>query len=201
MKKSASPLSKGTVSLVWHLLTVALLLAINVLLLIFCNFTSSGPVRILSEGGIALHQTQPQHLRINLTQAPPPVCSAAGAALRPNCGPGNGVFDCLPAVRGVTPPPRRALVTFLQNDRYLAAVLTLAYTLRKHGNALPMILYTIKGLTELSPVSRGLVECAGWQIREWKGIEAYKTPAKEFLHLYAFPLSDCLHSTPFKLPQ
>jgi hypothetical protein len=114
-----------------------------------------------------------------------PVCSTEGAHRRPTCGPGNGVFDCLPTVRDTVPVPRRALATFLQNDKFLAGALALAYSLRRHGNSLPMILYTIEGLGQLSPAARRAVECAGWQIREWKNIKPYQAPAMQFVHLYA----------------
>jgi hypothetical protein len=113
-------------------------------------------------------------------------CSAEGASQRPKCGPGNGAFDCLPAVRDAQPVPRRAIATFLQNDQYLASALTLAYSLRQHGNGLPLVMFTIEGLGQLSPVAVKLAECAGWQIRMWKNIEPYKATTKQFHHMCAF---------------
>jgi hypothetical protein len=81
----------------------------------------------------------------------------------------------------------------------------LAYTLRKHGNALPMIMYNIVGLGQLSPIARELAACAGWQIRDVKGIEPFKETSEAFHHQYApppVPVSPsccrCLPSAPQK---
>jgi hypothetical protein len=90
----------------------------------------------------------------------------------------------MPSVQNATPGQRRALATFLETDQYLAGALTLAYTLRKHGNALPMIMYTPEGMGELSPVSRDLAECAGWQVREVEGIIPDRDASEQFRHEY-----------------
>jgi hypothetical protein len=154
------------------------------------------PQSLLAPAQVAFarHADPSRHAK-NLTrtddaQAPAPlplICSAEVADTRPKCGPGNGVFDCMPSVRDAKPVPRRALATFLQNDAYLAGALTLAYTLRKHGNVLPMMMYNIRGLGQLSPVARELAECAGWQIREVEGIAPYKETAEVFHHQCALP--------------
>jgi hypothetical protein len=195
MKGSARAFSHPVgVSLTRHLLTVGALLALNIVVLIASHHIQTPTFVLAPQLSQPLHQLDPQPTRIpkvkNDSQSsvpPPPICSEAGAALRLTCGPGSGAFDCLPSVRNAAPLRRRALATFLQNDEYLAAALTLAYTLRKHGNALPLIMFTIEGLGQLSPAARQLVECAGWQIREWKGIKPYKDTHPSFHHQCEVP--------------
>ena len=112
---------------------------------------------------------------------------------------GVGAFDDLPEVQDVSRAPRRALASFLQNDAYLAGALTLAYTLRKHGNALPLLLFTLKG-GELSPAARSVAERAGWRMREWEPIAAFKPTSGTFKHQCGLPISwYCVQLVPAKL--
>ena len=94
---------------------------------------------------------------------------------------GSGAFDNLPEVRGVAVTPRRAIATLVPALAvpHLAAVVTLAYSLRQTGNALPLILFYIEG-GELSPVARETVERAGWQLRPLKRVTPFKKTAPRF---------------------
>ena len=118
-----------------------------------------------------------------------------------DAAPGVGAFDDLPEVQDVSRAPRRALASFLQNDAYLAGALTLAYTLRKHGNALPLLLFTLKG-GELSPAARSVAERAGWRMRDWEPIAAFKPTSGTFKHQCGL-LGSChfAHLAPAKLAQ
>jgi hypothetical protein len=157
----------------------AALLAVNALVLTLAMWGSKAgsnlgmpQLKIATEVLRRIEKDEPKRERWSV-KGKGPVCTPA--ALRRKCGPGDGAFDCLPAVRDGKPPPRWAIATYLQNDDYLAGALTLAYTLRKHGNRLPLIMYTLEGHDQLCPAGQQLAECAGWQLRKWKAIAPFKT--------------------------
>jgi hypothetical protein len=62
--------------------------------------------------------------------------------------------------------------------RYLAGVLTLAYSLRKHGNALPLIVMHLDD-GRLSRASLRAVERAGWTLRAVERIAPFKAVANK----------------------
>jgi hypothetical protein len=152
----------------------------------------------------AAHQLNASNSRAQFDVSPGETIAAVGGSggpLSTNAIPGGATpavpaafasaFDDLPEVRNVQVTPRRAIATFLQNDVYLAGALTLAYSLRKRGNALPLLLFTLKGkgVPTLSPASLDAARHAGWRIRTWAPIGPFKEPAPHFRYqCVAIPL-------------
>jgi hypothetical protein len=184
MKQAASPFPFSFTAPTVLLVVVGVLLIFNIRLIFF----GAGPRQCFVAPTQQL-SSAPSHLQLggdrdawqvhdNASTAPD-VCLHVGTGSRSTCSPDNGAFDCFPGVRTAKPAARRAIATFVADDDSLAAALTLAYTLRKHGNALPLILFTINGPKHLSPVSRSVLTCAGWHIREWQEIKPFKPVSKE----------------------
>lgn len=87
----------------------------------------------------------------------------------------RGAFDHLVYAAGrgsQKAPARRAIVSILQDETHLASVLTLAFSLREHGNVLPLVLFHNTTWT-LSDTARDIVELAGWEIRTWERIAPF----------------------------
>ena len=83
------------------------------------------------------------------------------------------------------PPARRALASMLTDNTYLAGVLTLAYSLRSHGNVLPMVLFHLDE-TSLAPAAREAAQRAGWQLRVVERIPPFQPPGRDtFVDQYA----------------
>ena len=84
----------------------------------------------------------------------------------------RGAFDDLQEVHDAVIPPRRAIASILPSDAHLAAALTLAYTLRKSGNALPLILFHMAHAPP-APAVRSAVVHAGWDLRALERVEPF----------------------------
>lgn len=84
----------------------------------------------------------------------------------------RGAFDDLREVRDAVVPPRRAIASILPSDAHVAAALTLAYTLRKGGNALPLVLFHMAH-DPPSVAVRNAVMRAGWDLRPLKRVEPF----------------------------
>ena len=86
-----------------------------------------------------------------------------------------GAFDHLLHAAGSgsrKAPPRQAVVSILQDETHLASVLTLAFSLRQHGNVLPLVLFHNTTWT-LSDTARDILDFAGWEMRTWERIAPF----------------------------
>ena len=110
---------------------------------------------------------------------------------QPSFSVGHGEFDSLPELRGIAVTPRRAIASIVPaiGDPHLAAVVTLAYSLRKSGNALPLVLFYIEG-GGFSPVARAVAERAGWQMRPFNRVEPFKPTQPKYTDACAPPCCD-----------
>ena len=153
----------------------AALLAISVIL----QATSLRPSWATAHGGL-------RALRAAQGDAAGCVSLCAGAAARgqpdsdAGISGGSSVFDTLAEVRGAPVPSRRAIATLVSGDMHVAGVLTLAYSLRKHGNVLPLLLFHTD-TDAFSQASRDVCRRAGWELRVLEGIEPFK-PMPERYH-------------------
>lgn len=84
----------------------------------------------------------------------------------------RGAFDDWADLLDATISPRRAIVSILPSDAHLAAVLTLAYSLRMSGNALPLVLFHMAHNSP-SVAVRKAISKAGWDLRPLERVEPF----------------------------
>ena len=118
------------------------------------------------------------------------VSAAAAAGAHNNLA---GAFDYLAAnASGVMPqaPQRRAIISFMESDTYLAGALTLAFSLRRHGNVLPLVLCHLPD-HKISPAGQRALQRAGWQLREVQRIPPFREAPDHFKNQCAPLLRSC----------
>lgn len=94
---------------------------------------------------------------------------------------GHGAFDSLSALQSVPVRPRRVIVSMVPADAdpHLAAIVTLAYSLRRAGNALPLVLFYIES-NKFSLAARRTAQRAGWQLRVIERVTPFKETPERF---------------------
>lgn len=97
-----------------------------------------------------------------------------------------GAFDSLPEVLDAVNAPRRAIVSLLPTRHHVAAALTLAYTLRKSGNALPLVLFHMAH--DLPPRAvQDVLTRAGWDLRPLERLEPFANVPPHYQDACAAP--------------